>query len=131
MLWYSQMLCCCSHYVQPVTYLLHQSASKKNVSVPYRILHNAPAGRHFITKTYISVIKIFCTKKLGRRRNVAPYKNCNQFFDVDPIICNSALKVNPIQNFQEIFKRIIFACTMTHVLLFLQIHNLFLSSHCL
>ena len=32
-------------------------------------------------------------KKPGRRRNAAPYKNCNQFFDVALIICDFGLKV--------------------------------------
>lgn len=45
--------------------------------------------------------KNFLYKKLGHRHNVAPYKNCNQFFDVAFIVCDFAMKVNPMQNFQE------------------------------
>lgn len=44
---------------------------------------------------------IFLHKKLGRRRNVAPYKNCNQFFDVALIICAFVFKVNPCATFSK------------------------------
>ena len=48
--------------------------------------------------------KNFLYKKLGRRRNVAPCKNCNQFFNVAPIICDFPLKVNPCAKFSRVFK---------------------------
>ena len=33
MLWYLQMLCCCSHYVQPVAYLPRQSANRRSAGI--------------------------------------------------------------------------------------------------
>ncbi len=56
----------------------------------------------------------FLYKKLGRRRNVAPCKNCIQSFDVVSIICNFGLEVN---SYIKFFRRIIY------VLNYLCLHN--------
>jgi hypothetical protein len=72
---------------------------KKPTSVPCRI-YTVRQWATIITEGFVSVM-IFLHKKLGRRRNVAPYKNCNQFFDVALIICAFVFKVNPCATFSK------------------------------
>ena len=93
-------------------------------NMPCRNSTQCASGQTFYHRKLHLCDKNFLYKKLGRRRNVAPCKNCNQFFDVAPIMCDFSLKVNPCAKFSRVFKRIIFTCTMTHVLLFLQTHKL-------
>ena len=71
-------------------------------NMPCRNSTQCASGQTFYHRKLHLCDKNFLYKKLGRRRNVAPCKNCNHFFDVAPIMCDFPLKVNPCAKFDRI-----------------------------
>lgn len=77
MLWYSQMLCCCSHYVQPVTYLPRQSASRRSAGISKDYSSTSSTSLLYLqcfVQTHLIVPFIHCSFLLYRLR--PPVSQC-------------------------------------------------------